>query len=183
VIDDGRVLCWGQGNPVAQAVAGVTGAVDVSVGDGHACAVLVDGSLQCWGRNDSGQLGQWAVSAGTSGPVTVTIPGISFVTDVSAGAGRTCAVGVATGALSSTDTRVACWGDNSTGAVGDGTTTRRLVPAVIPTLGRGATDVDTGVSHTCAVVWSRVECWGSNSSGQLGNGTFVSSTRPVAVLD
>jgi alpha-tubulin suppressor-like RCC1 family protein len=54
---------------------------------------------------------------------------------------------------------------------------------VVPTLGRGVTDVDTGVSHTCAVVATRVECWGSNSSGQLGNGTFTSSTRPVAVLD
>jgi alpha-tubulin suppressor-like RCC1 family protein len=183
VIDDGRVLCWGQGNPVAQAVPGITDAVDVSVGDGHACAATTDGSLECWGRNDSGQLGQWVESAGSSGPVTVRIPGVSFVTDVSAGAGRTCAVGVATGALSSTDTRVACWGENSTGAVGDGTTTRRLVPAVIPTLGRGVTDVDTGVSHTCAVVWGRVECWGSNSSGQLGNGTFTSSLRPVAVLD
>ncbi len=70
MIDDGRVLCWGQGNPVALAVPGVSNAVDVSVGDGDACAV-----------------------------------------------------GVATGALSSTDTRVACWGSNSSGQLGNGTFT------------------------------------------------------------
>jgi alpha-tubulin suppressor-like RCC1 family protein len=183
VTTDGRVLCWGQGDTLARGIAGITTAVDVSVGEGHACAAMADGTLRCWGRNDTGQLGQGTVTSGSSGPVTVTIPGISFVTDVSAGAGRTCAVGVATGALSSTDTRVACWGENATGAVGDGTTTLRTFPAVVPTLGRGVTDVDTGVSHTCAVVATRVECWGSNSSGQLGNGTFTSSTRPVAVLD
>jgi alpha-tubulin suppressor-like RCC1 family protein len=85
-----------------------------------------------------------------------------------------------------TDNRLFCWGDNSNGQLGDGTTTRRLRPA--PVAGsRTYHQVSTGYDFTCAVsTTDRAFCWGANTGhdgGQLGDGTIVSRRlRPVAVL-
>jgi len=46
----------------------------------------------------------------------------------------------------------------------------------------GATAVDAGETHTCAVVNGGVQCWGSNTSGQLGDGTNSNSLVPKLIL-
>ena len=191
VLDSGRVRCWGLGvlgdaafgqSSVAVEVPGITDAVDVSVGDDHACAAVLSGTtLRCWGRNDHGQLGQGGRVVGGA-PVPVTVPGFSMVTGVSAGSARTCVEGFVP-VPGGYDSRVACWGENSTGAVGDGTTTDRWSPVVVANGARSLRGVETGTSHTCVVADGRVECWGLNTSGQLGNGTRIDSPRPVVALD
>jgi alpha-tubulin suppressor-like RCC1 family protein len=86
VIDNGDVRCWGNGfyGRLGQGTANSSGipvdvvglpaaASEVSIGDDHACAVLVTGDLYCWGRGDSGQLGDGLGSSSMT-PVKVLAP-------------------------------------------------------------------------------------------------------------
>lgn len=92
---------------------------------------------------------------------------------VSAGNGYSCAI-KSSGALY-------CWGDNTYGRLGDGTTTNRAAPTAVSGLSSGVTDVAAGTTATCAVVSGAAYCWGDNSYGQLGNGSTTASSTPVAV--
>jgi len=63
---------------------------------------------------------------------------------------------------------------------GDGTTTQRTVPTLVP--GLSAKAITAGGDHTCALLGDgTAKCWGANADGQLGNGTTVASSSPVAV--
>jgi hypothetical protein len=80
------------------------------------------------------------------------------------------------------DGTVRCWGDNSTGQLGDGTKKDRLPPVEIPEL-RGAIAISLGYQHGCAILADRsVACWGSNVVGQLGDGTFAEHLKPAKVV-
>jgi len=77
---------------------------------------------------------------------------------------------------------IICWGANSNGQLGDGTTEDRLLPVSVVSLNTHTTNISAGGTHACAVktdgsLW----CWGNNDFGQLGNGNGVSSPIPVAV--
>jgi alpha-tubulin suppressor-like RCC1 family protein len=86
-----------------------------------------------------------------------------------------------------TNGRLYCWGFNSRGSVGDGTTTPRLRPVPVGGALRFR-QVNAGYGHVCAVTTdNRAFCWGLNSfffnvGGQLGDGTLTSRLSPVAVL-
>ena len=95
------------------------------------------------------------------------------VVQVSAGATHTCAI-TTTGAAK-------CWGNNSNGRLGNGTTTSSNVPVQVTGLLSGVSSIFSGQFHTCAIADSAARCWGANSSGQLGNGTSTESTVPVQV--
>src|SRR5439155_19854864 len=86
----------------------------------------------------------------------------SGVIQVAAGGAHTCAL---------TDTgAVKCWGLNSSGQLGDGTKTTRVVPVAASGLGSGVVWVSAGTKHSCAVPGvGAVECWGYDKSGQLGD--------------
>ncbi|MBI3610267.1 MAG: Ig-like domain-containing protein, partial [Nitrospirae bacterium] len=141
----------------------------ISAGIAYACTVLSDSTLNCWGYNTYGQLGNGATRSSTA-PVTVT--GITTATAISAGWTHTCAV------LS--DSTVKCWGYNGYGQLGDGTTTNSSIPVAVSGIAT-AIGVTTGESHTCALLADgTVKCWGYNGYGQLGSGTTYTST-PVLV--
>jgi alpha-tubulin suppressor-like RCC1 family protein len=76
---------------------------------------------------------------------------------------------------------VYCWGANNDGQVGNGSNNAASTPVAVSGIASGATDVDAGISHTCAVVASQVKCWGVGTTGELGNGASTSSTTPVTV--
>jgi len=76
---------------------------------------------------------------------------------------------------------VECWGQNTYGQLGDGSTTNRLEPVPVKGISSGATGISAGGNHTCAVVAGAVECWGDNAAGQLGNASQVNSSQPVPV--
>jgi len=79
-------------------------------------------------------------------------------------------------------TRIWCWGDNASGQVGDGTKTKRVVPAsVVATPGGDVTALGVGETHACAVIGGDAYCWGSGGAGQLGDGRKVDSAAPVKV--
>ena len=63
---------------------------------------------------------------------------------------------------------VECWGSNSAGQLGDGTTTDRTTPVAVSGLGSGAVAVAPGIDHACVLTSAGgVKCWGNNSAGQL----------------
>lgn len=148
-------------------------------GLGFACA-LSNGKVYCWGLNDSGQLGD-NTTTNRSSPTPVYVgtsgaPGAlygRYVTDIAAGGGHVCVIA---------DGGVFCWGNNSSGRLGDGTQTTRLAPVVVPSLAPSsayhATRITAGGYHTCAVAQSTAYCWGRNGEGQLGNGSSSNANSP-----
>jgi RHS repeat-associated protein/uncharacterized repeat protein (TIGR01451 family) len=94
-------------------------------------------------------------------------------TTVTAGKYHTCALTTGGAAM--------CWGKNSNGQLGDGTTTQRTPPANVNGLTSGVSAIAAGVSHTCALMTGGVKCWGLNSTGQLGDNSTTQRTTPVDV--
>ncbi|MDZ4278111.1 MAG: dockerin type I domain-containing protein [Dehalococcoidia bacterium] len=149
----GGVKCWGfnfdgqVGDGTSNniriapvAVSGLdSGVVDLSANGGfrgHSCAVLAVGPLKCWGDNADGQLGD-GTTTDRHVPVDIVSLG-SGVTAVAAGSAHTCAV------LDSDN--VHCWGNNSSGQIGDGTSVDRHVP--VPVLGFGGATGDANCDAT-----------------------------------
>lgn len=76
---------------------------------------------------------------------------------------------------------IKCWGNNSSGQLGDGTTTNRFGPVAVSGI-KNAVAVSAGYRHSCALLVDKsVKCWGDNSLGQLGDGTTTSSLFPITV--
>lgn len=140
---------------------------------------MLDSTAKCWGYGRWSQLGNgWFVSY----PVPVDVKGLLNITAVSANGGHSCAL--------LTSGKVKCWGNNSNGQLGDGTTTTiaRIAasPLSMPDV-EGLSDVvqvSAGGLHTCALLKSgSVKCWGYNATGQLGDGTSGTDRRtPVDVV-
>jgi alpha-tubulin suppressor-like RCC1 family protein len=184
LLADGTAKCWALGEKgqrgdgtfdmftgVPGAVSGLTNAVSLAGGYNHACALVSDGSMRCWGDNAYGQLGNPSVATGSSVPVTVS--GINSATAFITGAFHTCAV--------MADRTLSCWGQNEQGQVGDGTRTNASAPVTVAGL-TGVAAVGGGGVHTCAALTNgTVWCWGENEFGQLGDGTNFSATTPVQV--
>ncbi len=76
---------------------------------------------------------------------------------------------------------VKCWGVNSYGQIGDGTTTDHSLPTQVSGFILGAAQIGTGVNHSCGIKENKIWCWGLNTYGQLGNGTTTDSTTPTMV--
>jgi alpha-tubulin suppressor-like RCC1 family protein len=135
----------------------------------HTCGVTTGYRAYCWGNNFDGRLGDGTTTRRLK-PVAVS-GGLLF-RQVDAGFHHTCAV-------RTTDDRAYCWGDNSYGALGDGTTTGRLKPVAV--LGTRHFDhVSAGDNHTCGVTLAgRGFCWGVNLVGQLGDGTTTQRLKPT----
>ncbi len=143
-------------------------------GDHHSCALISDGTVQCWGWNQYGQLGN---GLNTDSPVPVPVSGITNATAIAAGLAHTCAL-LAGGSI-------ACWGLNEFGQLGNGLSTDSPTPVVVKSIAN-ATAVTAGYGHTCALLGDgSVWCWGEDDLGQLGNGSGdenLGSLTPVQVV-
>ncbi|MBX7185156.1 MAG: hypothetical protein K1Y01_08450, partial [Vicinamibacteria bacterium] len=185
VTSSGGAKCWGlaaQGQigdgftinrSVPVNVVGLTsGVTAISAGSYGACVLTTGGGVRCWGYNLSGQLGDGTT---TSRLTSVSALGLTAgVAKVDAGLTHTCAV-LQTG-------EAMCWGSNSRGQLGDGTTTDRLTATKVSNF-PGVTSIKAAFSHTCALNDEGViKCWGSNSTGQVGDGTTTSRSLPTPLL-
>jgi len=217
LLSGGTVKCWGDNElaelgaggstgpdtcgsfPCAEkpiAVAGLSGVEAISAGDVFACALLSGGTVECWGYNDDGELGNGTSTGpdacGTSacGTSPALVSGLTGVAAISAASNSACA-------LLSGGT-VKCWGDNLFGAVGDGSSTGpatckstdpcATTPVAVPGLS-GVTALSGGLANCALLTGGTVECWGTNEDGELGTGTtgpgacgaYACSTAPVVV--
>lgn len=82
--------------------------------------------------------------------------------------------------------KLVSWGDNDYGQLGRGGPRPEARPGPVEVLSDRAglvADLDTGTSHTCALMMSGdISCWGGNEYRQLGNGSFDDSKQPVDVV-
>jgi alpha-tubulin suppressor-like RCC1 family protein/fibronectin type 3 domain-containing protein len=182
-IVNGAIKCWGSnaygslGNGLTSnhatpsAAYGLTsGVTSVGSGGSYTCAV-VSGAVECFGLNASGQLGD-GTTASRSNPAVVT--GLtSGWKSVSSGNIFSCAMSSA-GA-------VQCWGDNTSGQLGNNSYVASSTAVQVNGLTTNATALSVGQDHACAIVSGGVWCWGDNNYGELGNNSLVNSPIPVQV--
>ena len=187
----GGVLCWGKNNngqlgtgtaPTADQLTPVgvsglgAGVLAIAGGYNHNCAINGAGGVQCWGANFGAQLGNASANINfEAAPIQVT--GLtSGVMAIAAGSDHSCAL--------TSGGAVKCWGDNTTGAIGAGSTTMIIeTPVDVVGLSSGVTAIAAGQFHTCALLsGGAVKCWGKNSVGQVGDGTTANRNAPVNVI-
>jgi alpha-tubulin suppressor-like RCC1 family protein len=192
VTTDDRAYCWGYsqwgqlGNgttsgpeecnthPCSSRPVAVLGGLrfrHVIAGTEFTCGLTTNNRAYCWGRNESGQLGDGTTTTARLRPVAVA-GGRSFLL-VRAGGAHACGIDTSHAAF--------CWGSNSNGQLGDGTTTRRLTPVRV-SRGLSWQLLTGGFLHTCGVTTdAHAYCWGANRSGRLGDGTTVQRLKPAAI--
>lgn len=201
ILDNDTVKCWGQnedgrlglGNtnyrgaflsgmgdalPALDFGPGKT-AKALGVGAAHACVILSDNTVRCWGRNANAQLGLGDTSARGSGAGEMG----NALAAVDLGSGRTAkgtpAVGYDHTCVILDNDRLKCWGWNVDGGLGLGDATARGSDS--SEMGDGLKFVELGVGrtvkavaagiHTCALLDNdKVKCWGNNGWGSLGLG-------------
>ena len=201
ILDNGDLKCWGaDGNgqlgdggtftptnaPSSTAIDLGTGRTAVAVsGYAHTCAILDNGDLKCWGRDNYGQLGDGGTNTNLNAPSSTAIDlgtGRTAVA-VSAAESHTCAI------LDNGDLK--CWGSDDYGMLGDGGGTTVNSPglgapsstAINLGTGQTAVAVSAGYSHTCAILDnSDMKCWGRDLNGQLGNGGLITANQASPVL-
>jgi alpha-tubulin suppressor-like RCC1 family protein len=138
------------------------GVTQVVAGGDHACAVLTNQRVHCWGRNHVGQLG-----LGTNHPTQAqfgAVEGLAGVESLAAGDHHTCAI-IKGG-------KVFCWGDNEFGQVGAGAGSLGYYTS--PTEVKGLSDViqiSLGRGFSCALnATGKVSCWGRNHPNLITTG-------------
>jgi len=150
--------------------------VQITTSGRHTCALTARGQAYCWGANGNGELGDGTLTDSLENGPQAVIGGLRFAS-INPGADHTCAI-TARG-------QAYCWGANSDGKLGDGTTTSSEVngpQAVIG--GLRFTSIRGGGTHTCALTArGQAYCWGENGNGQLGDGATADSDEkgPQAV--
>ena len=136
----------------------------VSTGAYHTCALKMDGTVWCWGRNNEGELGR-GTTQNASNDFPVKITNLVNVVAVAAGGYHTCAL--LAGGL------VQCWGRNTEEQVGDAS---GADPVAAPTGIRTFATVPglaiaAGGYHSCELMSDgTVMCWGANNARQITAG-------------
>lgn len=178
--DDGTGSCWGRnasgnlgdgtttdkGAPTA-ILASPTW-IQLAAADSTVCGITKTNKLFCWGANEKGQTGVGNTTAGATRPAAVASS--EYFERVYAGSNSFCAIAYG-GTLK-------CWGPNTTGIVGNGTS--GSTPVTSPTAVGGTnlyTTAAVGNSAACAIRDSgNLYCWGDNTYGQLmGSGAGITS--------
>jgi alpha-tubulin suppressor-like RCC1 family protein len=102
--------------------------------------------------------------AATSGSAraTVRVNVRGYTASIGAGGFHSCAL--------ARNGTVSCWGENSSGALGVGSSDLQSHPVAAQVVGgHRFASLSVGASHTCAVTPAgEAYCWGSNTDGQLG---------------
>jgi alpha-tubulin suppressor-like RCC1 family protein len=188
----GTVVCWGYGGALGNGgsgtvdsnvpivVSNLTNVSAVASGGAHSCALdKTTGSVACWGLGGFGQLGNGTSGTGALSNIPVQVSSLTGATAVTSGHFFSCALNA--------NATVSCWGDDSSGQLGNGTGGSIGSIQTTPTLINNLTNVTTiaaGEDHACALKSNgTVSCWGRGTKGELGNGQSLTSLIPVDVKD
>jgi alpha-tubulin suppressor-like RCC1 family protein len=187
-------ISLGSANDTPHAIDGGLTFKTVVAGWISACGIISSGETYCWGDNTSGQLGRGFIDSSTvvtGHPTPARVETTERFIQLTIGARQMCGL--------TADHRAFCWGDNTLGQLGDGSTTARAVPTPVGTTLRFsyiATSsglpfvakltlpaVQQGqAAFTCALTEAGAPyCWGWNGGGQLGDGSTSDRLTPVAV--
>jgi adhesin/invasin len=184
---DGVAYCWGannlgsvgDGNPGARTTPSAISSNSLftllSSGADFSCGITTQGSAFCWGANINGELGK---GSGGSSSVPVAVAGGHTFTSIATNriGGTNHACGIATGG------QLWCWGSNSKGQLGIGTTGGTRNAPVQVDAGNSYVQVAAGGLYSCAIrTGGAAYCWGDNEFGQLGDGSTDARTTPTAV--
>ena len=190
IIDNGSVTCWGAGSDgqignnqvnnktTPTLVTGFPGgrtATNIAVGWRHACALLNDSNIACWGLNEGGILGNGNDTSSSTPVLVQTLPTSATAVGISSNNAHTCIL------LSDGDS--ACWGFGAYGALGLGIDAMSSSsPVRVNHSGLSTVSTDTGSWHTCAITENgSVACWGINFEGQIGSDSEIGSPDPVFI--
>ena len=201
LLDSGKVNCWGLNNdgqlgalgysssalPVEVRGEGGVGVLEnvasISVGFFTTCALFTSGTMDCWGLNDFGQLGNGTTTNADFPTPVLGVSGLGQLTSIvsiSTNGHETCAARKSGWAW--------CTGLGTSGQLGNNTTISTTTPVqVLDLLGRGnlggvqQISVSFGNSVCAVVANSRVRCWGANNVGQIGVRGPSQTEVPVAV--
>lgn len=178
---DGTLYTWGlngqgqlgagnttnRSSPVS--VTTITNWLHVACGTDHALAVTASGQIYSWGLNSSGELGDGSTTPSRTSPDTIAGNTYDWI-KVAAGGGSSAAI--------KNEGSLWCWGSNTLGILGDGSTSNKSSPVSVAGGGFNWEKVSISSSNTHCVatktdgtLWT----WGSNSLGQLGAGTTSDS--------
>ena len=202
LLDDGSVYCWGNNN-YGQLGDGTTTysglprevllpsdrfAISIDSGDYHTCAVLDNGEMYCWGRQNYGNMGTGKGSISSNNadykikvPVKVEIPLDKSVSFMGVGEYHGCAV--------MTDNSLWCWGYNNHGEIGLGNVSSsnneiiRKPMEIDMQFYNPIISIDLGPESTCTLHDDGLlNCWGENEYGEVGNGLIGGDTSsPVPI--
>lgn len=182
------VYCWGlndvgqlgnqtqTASPFATKIWGSsdwTTFTQIVAGAAHVCGIWTTfpGRVRCWGSNANGRLGEDAAAEFST--IGVTVTGLSNVWQLGAMGGGTCAVIAPSG-------EVTCWGEGTSGQLGNGGDVDSATPVIVSGfIGNG---IGGGDTFACAIADYAPHCWGANDRGQLGDDTMPANhNTPVDV--
>lgn len=193
---DGTLHCWGQNKegelglgdqpPADNDATQVDGLTPIQVtaerwravdtGDGHTCAIRLDGTLWCWGRNSEHELGD-DPRIQVRAPIQVSDVGPWL--SIAAGQHHSCGI--------KQDRSLWCWGLNTGSGNAEGFPLGIADAAELSAPTRVGTDADwvgfgTKTFHSCGIRRAlELFCWGRNTEGQLGMSDLAARPIPVQV--
>ena len=175
---NGTISCWGDNSegqlgsrpedlvhsPTPVQVKNIADATAIAAGEDYSCALRQDGTISCWGRNSSGQLGNEQEDSVYS-PTPVQVKNIADTTAIAAGWAHSCAL--------RQDGTISCWGQSSSGQLGNDLEDSVYSPTPVRVKNiADITAIAAGWDHSCALRQDgAIFCWGDNGKGQLGDGT------------
>ena len=152
----------------------------ISSGNLFTCGLTFNKTPFCWGDNTYGQLGNGVSGSYASMLSPSAVSTIGRASTIASGYNHACAIKF--------DGKAYCWGDQTSGAVGNGTTSGiSTTPVAVTTTNLANADknfklITAGGHHSCGVSTTNiVYCWGRNTEGQLGNASNTDSAIPVPV--
>lgn len=190
---NGNVYCWGsstvngqnqtESTPKPIDTSGVLSGKTVkaiSSGYWYTCVIASDNKVYCWGSNSYGQLGNGSITNSRT-PVAVDTSGLlnnKTIVSISAGVYQACAI--------DSDGKAYCWGLNSSGQLGNGSTTDSSVPVAVDMSGalynKTIKSISKGRYSTCVIASDdNGYCWGNNYAGQLGSSGPSPTLSPTAI--
>jgi alpha-tubulin suppressor-like RCC1 family protein len=170
----GQAYCWGVDgqwelgvDPSTQSGRAIEEAIAIpgytfkraTTGSGGSCGITDKDQLVCWGGG---------IYAANQGPTVVDTHTWTGITGQFA---FICGI---------RDTKVWCYGGDTSGTLGDGFAAH---PSLTTPVYDDASEVVSGAGFVCATNGTDVSCWGSNEYGEIGNGKTAVTTGPTMAVE